>query len=149
MKMLNNIRRQVIKNLKAMLAPHVWRSGYQGTTIFAFAKVNGSDTRSMGKVYNEDLTCLQGFYSDGTFDAVGGGMMCSPFESYCLEDLLAIESWMNKNFSKEIPRTIAEQADHRLHDEWKTASDGWRGGKTFEAWKRKRKKVVDNSGEKV
>lgn len=143
-KLQQDLKRQVIRSLKRILAPHVWKSGYEGTMLFCFAKVNGKDTRSMGKVFDEDLTCLQGFYDGGCIDAFGGGCMCSPFESYCLEDLLAIERWLNKNFAKEIPRAMKANEDHRLHDEWVAGKDGWRKGVTFEKWKKKRKEF-DNS----
>ncbi len=106
MKLIADLKRQVIRSVRRTIAPHLWPSGYvPRTMIFAFvrpAKRWTEVNRSMGKVFNQELTVLQGFYSHGTIDAVGGGMMCTPFESYCLEDLLAIEKWLGKNFAKEI-----------------------------------------------
>lgn len=114
MKVIKDIKRQVIKNLKTILAPHLWRSGYQGTMIFAFAPLDLANrernTRSMGQgVFNRDLTCCQGFYSDGVIDAYAGGCACYPFEQFCVEDLLAIEKWMNNNFAKELERSTADR----------------------------------------
>lgn len=113
MKVIADIKRQVIKNLKGMLAPHVWQSGYEGTMVFAFAPLDIANrernTRSMGSVFNTDLKYCQGFYSDGIIDAVGGGCACYPFESFCLEDLLTIEKWMNKNFARELQRSLADR----------------------------------------
>jgi len=118
MKSIQTLKRQVIRNIKTMIAPHVWSSGYLKDDktymkIFAFADVNGSDTRSMGKVFNEDLSCLQGFHLEGTIDAFGGGCMCAPFSSYCLEDLLAIEKWLVHNLAKEVTRAKVDLIKRR------------------------------------
>lgn len=77
--------------------------------LFAFAPLDVANrerkNRSMGSgVFNRDLTCCQGFYTEGVIDAVGGGCACYPFESFCLEDLLTIETWVTKNFHKEVDR---------------------------------------------
>lgn len=105
MKVISNLKRQIIKNLKGLVTPHVWQSGYVGVKLFTFAPISGRDTRSMGRVFNQDLTCCQGFYTEGIIDAVGGGCACYPFESFCLEDLIAIERWVSKNLQKEVIRT--------------------------------------------
>jgi hypothetical protein len=117
-KIISDLKRQVIRNLEQMIAPHVWPCGYGHTEngkwiplkIFAFAPINGRDTRSMGKTFDEDLTLLDGFFEHGTTDACGGGCGCKDFRQYCLEDLLAIERWMTKNFHKEVDRSKV----HRL-----------------------------------
>ncbi len=72
--------------------------------VFAFAPIGIRDTRSMGRVFNRDLTVLQGFYDDGTIDAMGGGMICTDFRSYCTEDLIAIEKWLRFNLWTEVKR---------------------------------------------
>jgi hypothetical protein len=105
MKLLSSLKRVVIRNIKRKIKPHLWKSGYEGTMVFAFVQTTRQQHRSMGKrAFNQDLTVLQGFYSDGTIDAWGGGMMCTPFESYCLEDLLLIEKWLSRNLKKEVDR---------------------------------------------
>jgi hypothetical protein len=110
MKIIQQLKSQVIRSLKERLAPHLWLSGYQGTMVFSFVQTTRQEHRSMGKrAFNQELTVLQGFYSDGTFDAVGGGMMCTPFESYCIEDLLLIEKWMARNLQKEVDRSKAHR----------------------------------------
>lgn len=114
-----SFKRQVIGNLKRMIQPHLWECGYGHTEndkwvalkIFAFAPLNGRDTRSMGKTLDEDLTVLGGFFERGTMDAFGGGCACKAFEDYCLEDLLSIEKWVAKNLQKEVDRS---QKHHRL-----------------------------------
>jgi len=104
MKIIQQLKRQVIGSIKTRIAPHLWRSQYEGTMVFVFPQTTRSETRNMGRVFNEDLTCLQGFYSDGTIDAHGGGCMCTPFEAYCLEDLLKIEKWLARNLARELLR---------------------------------------------
>jgi hypothetical protein len=135
---LKDLKRQVIRNIQRIVTPHMWNSGYLDDTpekkymrIFAFGEVNGSDTRSMGRVFNEDLTCLQGFYEHGTIDAVGGGCACTPFACYCLEDLLAIEQWLCNHFGIEIERAKAANEENKEHQRYMTL---WYEGKAKLAW---------------
>lgn len=106
--MLKQLRGQITRSIKAIITPHLWKSQYEGTMVFAFSPLDISNrernTRSMGKVFNRDLKVCQGFYSDGIIDALGHGCACYPFESFCLEDLMEIEKWLVKNFQKELTR---------------------------------------------
>jgi hypothetical protein len=138
MNVIKDLKRQVIKSIKAKVTPHMWNSGYLDDTqekkymrIFSFADVHGSGNRSMGRVFNGELTCLQGFYEHGTIDACGGGCACVPFEGYCLEDLLAIEKWLDKNMDKEVPRAQVAKAEHAEHSRYMVL---WHKGKAKLAW---------------
>jgi len=117
MKLISQLKRQVIRGLERMIQPYLWECSYGHTEngkwiplkIFAFAPVNGRNTRSMGKTFDEDLTLLDGFFEHGTTDAFGGGCGCKDFRHYCLEDLLAIERWLMKNLQKEVDRSKAHR----------------------------------------
>lgn len=114
MKVISQLKRQVASHIREIIAPHLWRSQYEGTMVFRFAYLDRANrdhgTRSMGRVFDQDLKHLQGFYTDGTIDAVGHGCACKPFEAYCVEDLLAIERWLNRNFVKELTRVHLTRA---------------------------------------
>ncbi len=137
-KSLTTLKRQVIRNIKRVVTPHMWNSGYLENTqekrymkLFSFGDHAGRDHRSMGKVFNEELTVLQGFYEGGTIDAFGGGCACTPFEGYCLEDLLAIERWLCKNFDSEIARAKEANEQHKEHARY---MELWHAGKAKDAW---------------
>lgn len=122
METIKQLRRQVTKRISDIVSPHMWESGYRsvspetlgkerpGTFVFAFAPEKGSDYRwrCMGGLF-ESETCFHGFYSEegneGLFSALGGGMVCHPFGSFCVEDLLTIETWLSKNFAKELTKS--------------------------------------------
>lgn len=133
-----SLKRQVIRNIKAIVTPHMWNSGYLEDTkekrymkIFSFADIRGNGNRSMGRVFDAELKVLQGFYEHGTIDAAGGGCACVAFEHYCLEDLLAIETWLCKNMHKEIPRAQVELEQSREHTRYMKL---WYAGKAKLAW---------------
>jgi len=120
MNVIADLKRQVIKNLKSMLAPHLWKSGYGHTEgkkwvaleIFAFPPIQATfegkrgtmDGRNMRLQFWEHGAIVQGFYTDGVIDAVGGGCGCHSFDSFSVEDLLAMEVWMTKNFHKDVDK---------------------------------------------
>lgn len=107
---IRQIKSRLVAGLKRRIRPHLWKSGYEDTMVFVFCSKRHVDdghhvvdsNRVIKRAMLEDLHCFQGFYSDGVFDAHGGGMALISFDSMCVEDLLLIESWMQKNFDKEV-----------------------------------------------
>ena len=128
---IKSLKRQIIKNLKKMLAPHLWDSSYvddaeEGKRLKVFAVVTEdftvnvmdnpfSITRKL-RPKNITLGRLQGqlyhfhfndegikvFYREGVIDHNGFGAALHEFDSFCLEDLILIEQWMTKHLQREV-----------------------------------------------
>lgn len=105
-KAIRSARRKITSEIKKMVTPHMWESGYRTGRIgnsrplklWVNKSQSGSTTpaRFSGQVLKE----FWGVSEDGIIvDAWGGGCVTLGFCDFPLEDLIKLHKWINKRFT--------------------------------------------------
>lgn len=110
-----NIRRGLLREVKALLEPHLWNSGYskplnpkQGIfgekrplRVWLPADKKGKVTFRDWPIGGLVIEELQGFTEDGVIvDAAGGGLVTAYWRGIPTEDLALLVRWLKKHLPK-------------------------------------------------
>ncbi len=106
---LASIRRRLVREIKALVSPHFWESGYRknldpkkgifgGTRPLLLWAPKGEDGKIVDSVELRGALVLEeigGITEDGPItDAYGGGLVWTAYSAIPVEDLIKLHRWL-------------------------------------------------------
>jgi hypothetical protein len=113
---LSRRRQGIVREIRRMLEPHLWESGYRKALDPSKGILGGSRPLRLwmprdaaGKVIDRDwalggfvLTAIQGVTEDGVMtDGFSGGLVTTYWMGIPIEDLLKLRSWLARKLPAE------------------------------------------------
>ena len=100
-------KRAIERRIKARTIPHMWESGFltgpigEGRPLKVWVKRLGQGGFRTWNLHGIDIERFMGLCDEGVIldDERCAGMVTTGFRAMCLEDLIKLESWVNKHFA--------------------------------------------------
>ncbi len=117
-KQIAHRRRAILREIRTMIEPHLWESGYRKALDPSKGFLGGSRSLRLwiprdrkGEIVHRDwalggyvLETIQGVTEDGAIvDGAGGGLVSERWEGIPVEDLVKLQSWLRRKLPAAVP----------------------------------------------